>query len=109
MQKLIILLNEMKKLQLNKDALRLAILTLITALTWIAFDVYRILTKTEIPQILQKQIAPLDLKISIKTLEELKSRISFTQEELNQVTTPTLEEELVEETEEIATESAVVE
>jgi len=74
----------MKKLQLGKDALILAILTLITVITWIAFDVYRILAKTEIPRILQKQIAPLDSKIPVTTLEELEERISFSQEELGQ-------------------------
>lgn len=95
----------MKKLQLGKDALILAILTLITVLTWIAFDIHRTLTKTEIPQVLQKQIAPLNPKIPTKTLEELQQRISFTQEELSEVTVPTLKEELVEET---VTEGGVV-
>jgi len=96
----------MKKLQLGKDALILAILTLITVITWIAFDVYRILAKTEIPRILQKQIAPLDSKIPVTTLEELEERISFSQEELGQVAVPVPEEESTEEelTEEAATE-----
>lgn len=90
----------MKKLQLGKDALILAILTLITVITWIAFDVYRILAKTEIPRILQKQTAPLDPKIPVTTLEELEERISFSQEELGQVTVSTPEEESTEEEEE---------
>jgi len=94
----------MKKLQLGKDALILAILTLITVITWIAFDVYRILAKTEIPRILQKQIAPLDSKIPVTTLEELEERISFSQEELGQITVPTPEEESTEE--ELAGEAA---
>jgi len=103
----------MKKLELGKDALILAILTLITVFTWIAFDLYRILTKTEIPQVLQKQIAPLNPKIPSATLEELESRISFTQEELNRAYVPVVEEELVEETTiesgAVATEGGVLE
>lgn len=99
----------MKKLQLGKDALTLAILTLITVLTWIGFDLYRTLTKTEIPRVLQQQIAPLNPKVEVTTLEGLQQRTSFTQEELNQVTVPTPEEELVEEVEEVATESAILE
>lgn len=104
----------MKKLQLGKDALRLAILTLITVLTWIGFDVYRILTKVEVPRILQRQIAPLDPKISVATLEGLEQRASFTQEELSEVVIPASEElleeleELIEETEEAATESGEI-
>ena len=103
----------MKKFQLGKDALILAILTLITILTWIAFDLYRTLTKTEIPKVLQKQIAPLNPTIPLGILEELETRISFTQEELSEVVVPVPEEELVEEiaTEsgEVATESAILE
>lgn len=98
----------MRKLQLGKDALLLAILTLITVLIWIGLDIYRILTKTKIPQVLQEQIAPLDPKIPVTTLEELQSRVSFTQEELSEVVVPAPEEELVEETEEVATESGEV-
>lgn len=101
----------MKKIKLGKEALTLAILTLVTVLTWIGVDVYRALTKTEIPQILQKQIAPLNPKISTATLERLQQRVSFTQEELSEITVPTLEEEELEEEEligETATEGGIV-
>lgn len=103
----------MKKLQLGRDALVLSILSLITVLTWIGFDVYRALTKTEIPQILQRQLTPLDPKIPAVTFQNLEQRVSFTQEELSQITVPTaeeelVEEELIEETEEVATESGTV-
>jgi len=102
----------MNKLQLGKDALIIAILTLITVLTWVGLDVYRTLTKTEIPQILQRQIAPLNPKIPVTTMEGLEPRLSFTQEELSEVVIPAPEEEeleeLVEEVEEEATESGTV-
>lgn len=87
----------MKKLQLGKDALILSILTLITVLTWIGFDVYRALTKTEIPKVLKRQIAPLNPKLPTTTLEGLQQRVTFTQEELRQVPPPPPEEEVVEE------------
>lgn len=109
----------MRKLQLGKDALIISILTLITVLTWIGVDLYRALTKTEIPRVLQEQTAPLDPKISVTTLEGLEPRISFTQEELREVVVlapeeeelieeELVEEELVEEVEEVATESGTV-
>lgn len=103
----------MKKIQLGKDALILAILTLITVLTWIAFDLYWTLTKTEIPPVLVKQIASLNPKIPVQTLVNLESRISFTQEELSELTLPVIEEEIGEEiateSSEVSTESAILE
>lgn len=105
----------MKKFQLGKDALVLAVLTLITVLTWMGFDIYRTLTKTEIPRVIQKQIAPLDSRIPVTTMEGLEQRTSFTQEELSEVVVPAPKEEvleeleeLIEETEEVATESGMV-
>lgn len=75
----------MKKLRLNKDALIIAILTLITALAWVGFDVYRSLTKTKTPKVLKEQTAPLNPKLSLATLEKLGGRVSFSKEEVSEV------------------------
>jgi arsenate reductase-like glutaredoxin family protein len=75
----------MKKIQLGKDALILSILTLITVLTWIGFELYQALTKTEIPKVLQKQTTPLNPKLDEKVIENLKSRKTISEEELNKI------------------------
>lgn len=78
----------MKKLQPGKDALILSILTLLTVLTWIGFDVYRALTKTAVPEVLQKQIDPLNPRINRETIERLKTRETISEEELKMVVVP---------------------
>lgn len=77
-----------KKFQLGKEALTLSILTLITALTWIGFEVHRALTRSEIPQVLQEQIAPLNPQIDQETLQILGARETISQEELAEVAPP---------------------
>lgn len=100
----------MNKFKLGKDALILTILTLITVLTWIAFDVYRTLTRTEIPQVLQRQIAPLNPKLSqVTVLNKLKTNISFTEEELNEISTFVPEEESTESAEKTKAEKTTTE
>lgn len=89
---------EKKKFQLGKDALIISILTLVTALAWIGFEVYRALTRSEVPQVLQRQIAPLSPKIDQETLQILGAREAISAEELEKVapppiTTPTPETE----------------
>lgn len=78
----------MKKFQLGKDALILSILTLITALSWIGLDVYRALTKSEIPRVLQKQIAPLNPKLDWETIENLRQKETIGEAELKTVVVP---------------------
>ena len=83
----------MKKIKFGKDILVLTILTLVTTLTWIGFDVYKALTKTEIPKVLKKQTQPLKPQIATKTIKKLESRISFSPQELNETTIFTLNKE----------------
>jgi hypothetical protein len=97
----------MEKQRLNRDLLILAILTVITVFTWIGFEVYRTLTETEIPSVLQHQIEPLNPTIEKAVLQSLKSRKSFSPEEL--VTAPILTKESAEEESLPATESGETE
>lgn len=76
----------MNKFKLGRDALILSIMTLITVLTWIAFEVYRIAMETTLPKITQQQMIVLSPKIRTDILESLKTNLSFTEEELNAVT-----------------------
>jgi hypothetical protein len=73
----------MKNLQLGKDSLILAILTLITAITWIGFDVYKASTRTTIPKATKEQMKKLNPTIDTEVIENIKSRKSFSEEELN--------------------------
>lgn len=72
----------MKKRKVNRDILVLSTLTLITVLTWIAFDVYQALTKTTIPEVIQEQMRPLEPKIDKTKIERLKGRLSISEEEI---------------------------
>lgn len=85
------------KFKLGKDALILAILTLITVLTWVGFDVYQAAKKTTITKATQEQMRSLDPKINRKTIDSLKENLSFSQEELNfEASQPTTESGILE-------------
>lgn len=73
------------KIKLGKDALFLSILTLITVLVWMAFDIYRALTKTEVPQIIKEQLAPLNPELSFLTLDSLENRVSYSPDRLKEI------------------------
>lgn len=73
----------MKKIKLGKNALVWSIMTLITVLTWIGFEVYWAATKTTIPQVTQEQLASLSPRISQETIEKLKDNLVFSEEEFN--------------------------
>lgn len=101
----------MKKFKLGKDALILSIITLLTVLTWIGFDVYRAAHQTTITKVTEEQMVSLDPKIKTETLESLKSNLSFSEEELKTTTTPMIEstETTTPEGEQTSTESAALE
>lgn len=105
-----------KLLKLDKNTLISSIMTLITVLVWIGFDVYRVLTKTTITKATQEQMRALDPRINREIIEELKSNLSFSEEELNKASIIIVEEPVgePESTEEIessseATEAAIPE
>lgn len=71
------------KFKLGKDVLIFSILTLITVLTWVAFEVYRASIKTTIPKVTQEQMTFLNPTVNTNTIETLKTRLSLSEEELN--------------------------
>ena len=80
----------MKRYRKKNDVLFLSVLTLITVLTWIGFDVYRALNKPKVPAVLKEQMRALDPQFDEKTLAELNQRLKITEEELKM-----LEEKMV--------------
>jgi len=73
----------MSGFKFSKDALIFSIMTLITVLSWVGFEVYRAATRTTIPKITQEQMAPLDPKIKKEIIEQLQADLWFSEEELN--------------------------
>ncbi|HUS59814.1 MAG TPA: hypothetical protein VMX76_00290 [Nevskiaceae bacterium] len=96
--------NKKTKFKLGKDALILSIMTLLTVITWIFFEVYRTLRKQASTQITKKQMESLDPKINTTIIQSLKENLSFSNEELNIVPTPTPTETVT-----TSTESAIME
>lgn len=73
----------MKGFKLGKDALIVSILTLLTVLSWIGFEVYRIATQSTIPEVTQEQMVSLNPKIKKEVVDDLKNNLWFEEEELN--------------------------
>lgn len=74
----------MKKFKLGKDILILTIITFITVLTWVGFEVWLAATKTTITKVTQEQMSPLNPQINKQIVESLKDNLSLSQEEMNQ-------------------------
>ena len=63
-----------QKTKISRDLLVLSVLTLITILTWLGMDIYRRLIQREIPQVMEKQLLPLDPRIETKIFDYLETR-----------------------------------
>jgi len=78
------------KLKLGTNVLIVAMMTLITALTWVGLEVYQSARKATILQATQEQMKALNPKINKEILSALKNNLSFSQEELNlEISQPT--------------------
>lgn len=64
-----------KKTKVSRDLLIISILTFITILTWVVMDVYRNLTQKQIPEVLEKQLLPLNSEIETKVFDQLENRL----------------------------------
>jgi len=71
----------MSEFRTKKDVLVFSIMTLITVLTWIIFEVYRVATKTTIPKVTQEQMRSLDPKIRREVIDSLQNNIWFSTDE----------------------------
>jgi len=79
----------MKKSKLPRDLFIVSLLTLITVFTWIVFDVYRAAKKIEIPEVLQRQIEPINPEINTSILEDLSKRDNMGKSDVPPLATPT--------------------
>lgn len=71
----------------KRDLFYLSIMSLLTVLTWLGFDVYRAYRRVQIPQVLKKQIQPLDPNLDTQVLSSLSQRQYKNREDLS-VSTP---------------------
>lgn len=65
--------------------LTVSIMTLLTSIAWVGFEVYRALTKTQAANVTKEQLAPLDPKLNSELGARLEKRINFSREELNSI------------------------
>jgi len=64
-----------QKNKISRDVLVISVLSLLTILVWIGMDVHRKLTQKEVPEILEKQLLPLDPKIDVEIINVLESQL----------------------------------
>lgn len=63
-----------QNLKTSRRSLVTSVLTLTTVLIWVLAEIYRALTVSQIPEVLQRQIAPLNPQISQNVLDRLEKR-----------------------------------
>lgn len=76
----------------SSNTLVIGVFTLLAVGSWVAFDVYRGLTKSTIPKVLQEQIKPLKTEFDEELINNLKGRRQFSDEYLSTVESKALEE-----------------
>ena len=106
----------MEKKKKLPSLVRLAILTSVTAIAWVVFEVYRSATTKPPPSVPDEIIAPLDASLDLTTLNGLSSRVYLQDSEIPDlpIQNPLEISEVVESPEELettntSTESATIE
>ena len=67
---------------MSKQIIQVLILTLVTVLAWLGFELFHQAKKTTLPPVVQEQIAPLDPQLPVEVFEGLRKREVVTEEEL---------------------------
>lgn len=79
---------------------KMAILTVITVIAWIGFEVYRALTLEPPAVVSPKILEPIIPDLDSQSLNKLQKRIHLEESEIGDTTIETIEEESIEATEE---------
>lgn len=77
----------------SSNSLVIGIFTLLAVGSWVTFDVYRGLTKSTVPDVLQEQIRPLDTEFDEEVVNNLRNRRQFSDQFLLTVESKALEEQ----------------
>lgn len=86
-----------QEFKFGKNMLVLSIMTLITVIVWVGYEVYSAYTKTTVPRIIKELIKPLSPNINETAIEEIKKKYQIPEGELDIVTQPAIESETEEE------------
>ncbi len=70
---------------INKKILPVLIISGVTLLIWIAIEVRAVIQKPVIPKVLEEQLTPLDPKIDLTIVDELKERKTLSQEDFQKI------------------------
>jgi cytoskeletal protein RodZ len=79
---------EKPKKPISMDILFIGVISLLAVGSWAIFDIYRAATVTTVPQVLQRQIRPIQSEIDDELLSDIRSRRRFSETELLSVTPP---------------------
>lgn len=74
-----------KSKSVPKNIFYIFILTTITVILWIVFDVHRALTKKVAPEVSEKELKTLDPQIDLEIVESLKKKGSPTEEDFEKI------------------------
>ncbi len=77
----------------SSNSLVIGIFTLLAVGSWVTFDVYRGLTKSTVPDVLQEQIRPLKTELDEEIVNNLRNRRQFSDQFLLMVESKALEEQ----------------
>jgi len=72
-----------QKFKLGKNALFLTIISLLTVMSWVGFEVYEAINKTTIAKVTKEQMAPINPLIKNDVFEKLEKNFSLSEEEMN--------------------------
>lgn len=61
--------------RIKKDLWRLALLSLITVLVWLALVTYRTLSHSQVTPDVKKQLSPLTATLELDTMDQIKNRL----------------------------------
>jgi len=78
----------MNQLKFGRNVLFLALLSLLTAVIWIGYEVYHAYTETTVPQVISKLIQPLSPTLDQEVFQAIKEKQQPSDEELNLFPTP---------------------
>jgi len=83
----------------GKNILVLSIMTLITVIVWVGYEVYSTYTQATVPRIIKELTKPLNPNIDEEAIEDIQEKYQIPEEELNVVTQSIIELETEEEEE----------
>jgi hypothetical protein len=77
------IIRSIKELKVRQEVYRVGLISLVSAVIWIGFDLYRAYSQTSVPKVLQQQLRPLNPSINIEQLSQLEKRIRLSESQLN--------------------------